>query len=359
MIKLAKKKTKETPKQKNKKKYSTYILVAAVVVAIIYLVVNYEKIFIQQSKVVATVNGEVITLKDLDLQYNSLPEQYKNSFNKQLILDQMVNTRILYQEALAQGIETSDEEVAEIIALVLKQAGVTREEFEAQLRKKGFSKGYLDNFYKEQLIISKLLNKTIFSEIKVSESEIENYYAQNDLLEQGISFEDAKPQIENLILTEQQTKSLDTYLAQLREKADIKISLEMEQELEGKTFKETKDDVCKEGDKPVIRLFSTTNCPKCMWVKGIFDSVAKEYLAEGKIEAYHWELDTGDNALTEKIEDGIPKAELVVFQKYNPESTVPTFIFGCKYVRIGIGYEDDINSEESEFRAIIEELTAS
>jgi thiol-disulfide isomerase/thioredoxin len=112
--------------------------------------------------------------------------------------------------------------------------------------------------------------------------------------------------------------------------------------------------------KPVVRLFSTTWCPHCQWIKSTFDKVASEYAAQGKIVAYHWELDVQDDALTPQNENGIPESEMQVFTKFNPNKSIPTFVFGGKYVRIGNGYEaqNDLAAEEAEFRAVIEALLA-
>ena len=112
--------------------------------------------------------------------------------------------------------------------------------------------------------------------------------------------------------------------------------------------------------KPVIRLFSTTWCPHCVWIKDTYDRVAKEYMDAGKIVAYHWEMDTGDNTLTPEVETSVPASEQAVFQKFNPNNSIPTFVFGGKYWRIGNGYErnqtNGLELEEKEFRAVIDEL---
>lgn len=110
--------------------------------------------------------------------------------------------------------------------------------------------------------------------------------------------------------------------------------------------------------KPVIRLFSTTWCPHCQWISETYDSVVQEYVAEGKIVAYHWELDTEDNTLTPEKEIGVPSTERAVFEKFSPNGGVPTFVFGGRYHRVGNGYErqDDLAAEEAEFRAVIEAL---
>ena len=110
--------------------------------------------------------------------------------------------------------------------------------------------------------------------------------------------------------------------------------------------------------KPVIRLFSTTWCPHCIWVKETFDRVAKEYVDAGKIVAFHWEVDTGDNTLTEAVESNVPASELAVFNAFNPSGGIPTFVFGGRYYRVGNAFEqtDDLVSEEAEFRAMFDEL---
>ena len=48
----------------------------------------------------------------------------------------------------------------------------------------------------------------------------------------------------------------------------------------------------------------------------------------------------------------------IYFDKYNPQGGVPTFVFGCKYIRVGNGYEStqDLEAEKKEFVSLIEEL---
>lgn len=129
-----------------------------------------------------------------------------------------------------------------------------------------------------------------------------------------------------------------------------------------KTFLQKKDaTILKEEGKPVIYLFSTTWCPHCQWIKDTFDKVVKEYMASGKIKAYHWEVDTGDNTLTPEKETQVPNKDLSIYKEFNPEGSIPTFVFGAKYFRTGNGYEaqKDLVSEEAEFRAVIDDLINS
>jgi thiol-disulfide isomerase/thioredoxin len=116
--------------------------------------------------------------------------------------------------------------------------------------------------------------------------------------------------------------------------------------------------ICKQEDKPIIRLFSTTWCPHSQWIGKTFDYVVREYIKNNQIIAYHWELDTGDNILTKNIEGKVPDSELDIYRTINPTGTVPTLIFGCKYYRVGNGYElqNNSNLEETEFKVLINHL---
>ena len=121
-------------------------------------------------------------------------------------------------------------------------------------------------------------------------------------------------------------------------------------------------EICKQDGKPVIYLFSTTWCPHCKWVINIFDKVAKEYVAQGKIIAYHWELDTNDDTLTSAVEASVPAEAQAVYKEFNPEGSIPTFAFGCKYYRVGNGpgreAANDLAGEEAELRALFDYLVS-
>ncbi|MFA6533803.1 MAG: thioredoxin family protein [Patescibacteria group bacterium] len=117
-------------------------------------------------------------------------------------------------------------------------------------------------------------------------------------------------------------------------------------------------EVCKQDGKPVIYLFSTTWCPHCQWIKETFDTLVKKYVAEGKIVAYHWELDTGDDTLTSAVETAVPAEMEAVYKEFNPKGSIPTYVLGCKYFRVGNGYESqqDLKAEAAEIEAAIADL---
>jgi thiol-disulfide isomerase/thioredoxin len=132
------------------------------------------------------------------------------------------------------------------------------------------------------------------------------------------------------------------------------------------TYKKSNKQALMQDGKPVVYLFSTTWCPHCIWIKDTFDKVAQEYVAEGKIVAYHWEVDTGDNTLTPEVESQVPAGDMSLWQSYNPDGTIPTFVVGGKYYRVGTPYErgnsynglTGLEAEEAELRDVLDALIA-
>ena len=153
------------------------------------------------------------------------------------------------------------------------------------------------------------------------------------------------------------------FLTACGQKEQSRATIEIEKKVpEGtRTFIDTGDEICMEDEKPLILEFSTTWCPHCKWIKETYSKVVNEYISEGKIAAYQWELDINDNILTKEEETEITAEHKKIYEKYNPKGSIPTFVFGCKYTRIGNGYEaqGNLDAEEREFREIIEELVSS
>lgn len=118
--------------------------------------------------------------------------------------------------------------------------------------------------------------------------------------------------------------------------------------------------ICTEDGKPIIRMFSTTICPHCRWINETFNGVMEEYLSQGKIVAYHWDADLGNNQFTPARETSLPASEIEILKNANPDMSVPTYVFGCKYWRVGNPYENanDLDAEAAEFKAVIEKLLA-
>ncbi len=167
-----------------------------------------------------------------------------------------------------------------------------------------------------------------------------------------------------------QRQAIDDYISELRSTAKIVFSQSMvatptpsvveSAPVGDLTFMMNSDPICRDAEgKPIARVFTTSWCPHCQWIKDTVDAVLKDYADRDLITAYHWEVDTGKELVTGQ-EGTVPDAEMAVYQKYNPDGSIPTFIFGCRYVRVGTGYEqeDDLGKEKAEFELILDTLLA-
>ena len=238
--------------------------------------------------------------------------------------------------------------------------------------------GELDWFVKEGQMVKNFskaafeLNKNQFSEPVPTEFG----YHLIKMIDKKTTLEELKQQIQMQLQLQkqmennqlQQTKeeqAISDYIDNLWAKSeiiyhreDLKNGIEEDSDpSEILTFSKENTEMCTENGKPVIYLFSSSTCPHSSWIAGTFNEVANEYIEKEKIKAYHWQLDTKNNILTEEIEGEIPTNHMSIFQRYSPQE-IPAFVFGCKYYRIGNGYQEyrDLEKEKEEFIAVIEDI---
>ena len=124
------------------------------------------------------------------------------------------------------------------------------------------------------------------------------------------------------------------------------------------SFQSANTTICLQEGKPVVRMFSTTWCPHCKWVKPAFIETMKHYSESGDIKAYLWETDIGDNLLTTPVEASVPASEMAIYRQFNPNQSIPTFVFGCKYYMIGNAFESENNldKEVEEFKKVLKKI---
>jgi len=152
------------------------ILIITIVILGLYWMKNF---FPTGMSIAANVNGEAILMQELDNEYQSVPEVYRPFITKSSILEQMISEKLLLQEAKKNSIIVSDEKVDEEIENLRAQTGHSTENFEKLLIEQGISLEDFKAQYKKQLIITELLNKTIFNEIEITESDAKKFYDEN------------------------------------------------------------------------------------------------------------------------------------------------------------------------------------
>jgi len=173
-----------TPMRKKKSPVGKYVLGAVIFIVLVAIVVALIMFFSKQgtkrgtddSAVAATINGETITVGYLNDQYSRVPAQYQSYITKSMLLNQTINEMILLQEAKKQGIEVTADDVTKEIKTAMDKAGVTDAQLDERLKAQNVTRAFLEDLYKKQLTINKLLEKNVFPKLKVSEDDIQAYY---------------------------------------------------------------------------------------------------------------------------------------------------------------------------------------
>jgi len=140
-------------------------------------------------RVVAVVNDEVITQAELDTFLRPIYEQYSKEYSgealmkaihevRQKVLSQMIEDKLVYQEAVQMGIEVQDEEVDKEFA-AMKAKMEKPEELDQMLKVEGLTMGALRERLKKQAMVRQLQDREVRSKVIVSPREIEDFFNKN------------------------------------------------------------------------------------------------------------------------------------------------------------------------------------
>ena len=140
-------------------------------------------------RIVAMVNDEVILLSELEDAFGPLRTQYQVSYQgeelvnrlakgKEEVLNQLVETRILLQEARARSIEVSPEEVAAMFENV-KKIFSSEDKFKQALEEQGLSPALLSRRLEDQARIKRLVEQEVKLKISLDVEEARRYYETN------------------------------------------------------------------------------------------------------------------------------------------------------------------------------------
>ena len=179
-------------------------------------------------RIVATVNTEVITASELSCAV-ALNLRLGNA-DKDLIaleaatLEGLINRRLLVQEAhRLKFVEVSEQELSAEVENVAKRFASDKE-FSDFLAGLDMTRQELARMLGEQLLVERFVEKKVGLFVRVSREEAQSYFNEHDAEFKGKRFQDVQKMILAL-LTEQKLKlQLGQYLAELRSRADIRIS---------------------------------------------------------------------------------------------------------------------------------------
>ncbi len=212
------------------------IVIVAVVVLLVVAGASYM-IFLKNgqegssdSEVVATVNGEKITLDDFETQLEQTRQmslqqgmQPDEEELKTQVVDDMINRVLLEQEAEKEGVTVTEEEVEEEISAIIESIG-GRETFEQELSNLNLSEEALRENIEKEILINKYLTTHIPQDGTVTEEEMRALYDEVGEGQDLPAFEELQEELRSEVLRRKQSEIVEDLVSSLREKADIDIS---------------------------------------------------------------------------------------------------------------------------------------
>lgn len=112
------------------------------------------------------VNGEAITQEELSLTYQQLPDEYREQFSEQEVLEQLIDKVLLLQEADRRGIVVSSQEVDEFIDEQVAMFGISTQQLARTLEQAGMSLDEYRVAVREELVLREFVDTYIFSDLE-------------------------------------------------------------------------------------------------------------------------------------------------------------------------------------------------
>lgn len=164
--------------------------------------------------IIAMVNEEAITLDEINaglkaISTEKIPQSQSGALKtfREEILDQLIEKKILLQEAKHRGIQVSKEEISRAIEQM--KGNYPESEFNELLKARSLTLEQWKHDVTETLLIDKLIDTVVTSTLSISEQDIRSYY-----LNHRVEFE-KKEEVrarQILVATEEEAKTLHPQL---------------------------------------------------------------------------------------------------------------------------------------------------
>lgn len=178
-------------------------------------------------RVIAAVNNDVITLSDLrhTVAYNAAIGGKGNGRRLAVeTLEGIINRKLLLQEASRLGFVEVTEQDARAETQRLRERLGSDDAFQAFLSRVGMSEDQLTSLLGEQLVVQRFVERKIELYARVSRDDVEAYYREHHADYMGRQFSEVQKQITSMLSGQLAAQQLDSYLAELRSRAMIRIN---------------------------------------------------------------------------------------------------------------------------------------
>ncbi len=137
-------------------------------------------------EIMAVINNEPITWSELYREMEFIapenirhlsPKEKRRFFeeNKDALLEDYINSRVILREAKSLGIDVSNDEIDETIKRIKQKYSMDDATFLETLKKEGYTLPMYRKALSEQILISKAVSQEVRSRVVVKDGEIEEY----------------------------------------------------------------------------------------------------------------------------------------------------------------------------------------
>ena len=185
----------------------TLFLIFVLVFMLLTKLIYADKVI---NRIIAVVNGEIITSYDLDKEvknfrfYSEQSSQTYKQIDPRFLLQKLIDEILLKEEANRLKINVSDEEVNKRIELIKQRQNLSDEEFKKLLEKNNMTLDELRDKIRTSIKISRLLNLMVYDKIIITSDEIKQYYESHKEL-----YNTSKKVRLKIIVTDDKNKLMD------------------------------------------------------------------------------------------------------------------------------------------------------
>lgn len=146
-------------------------LVAALFIFLLALMVGSPEARAAVDRIVAVVNGEVITLKQLETKMSRVPKGAREAMRSK-VLDAMIDQELMNQAAKAKGVFVTESDISLALDSIKKENKLTDAQFRSSLAQSGTTVEAFRNDLRMELLRNRVLGAQVMSKIVVTDSEV-------------------------------------------------------------------------------------------------------------------------------------------------------------------------------------------
>lgn len=155
------------------------LVIVAIIVAL-YFAFSAAKPSTETNNILAIVNGEPIYASKLDFRERTLQSLGLTNLDKNEILNEIINERLILQDAKKEKIIITENEAENALQERMLVSGISPENLKTSLEEQNIKYEEMVTFYKESLIVNKYMNETLRDQINTSEEVLKQYYKNNE-----------------------------------------------------------------------------------------------------------------------------------------------------------------------------------